>query len=245
MALGSGSSFSTYCSTRRRGSPFSLQLCSEGKASLLNQVWSQNPSTAQESGWLAAILISRSRRLFSLVLRIWCSDPAFGPLPAHPQPRKRCPDGLARDPLFGEPFFEADLGSHLQSPKATLFAEFARVLVKQLAQSLSLLRIESPVNSMRMLRTWLKRFREPLLVESVDGVARRLRIAAQLVSDLVGVFAPLAGEQDLATAQGEGLEGERNLASRDSRSASVKGRTKIGRFMLWRIAINYCPVWRA
>src|ERR687891_65235 len=62
MALGSGSSFSTYCSARRRGSPFSLQLCSEGKASLLHQVWSQNPSTAQESGWLAAILISRSRR---------------------------------------------------------------------------------------------------------------------------------------------------------------------------------------
>jgi len=56
-----------------------------------------------------------------------------------------------------------------------------------------------------MLRAWLKRFREPLLVEGMDGVARRLRIAAQLVSDLVGVFAPLAGEQDLATAQGEGI----------------------------------------
>src|SRR5215204_3185601 len=142
---------------------------------------------------------------FSRILRIWGSDPAFGPLPAHSQARKRCPDGLARDLLFGEPFFEADLGGHLQSPKATLFAEFARVLMKQLAQSLSLLRIESPVNSMRMLRTWLKRLRESLLVESVDGVARRLRIAAQFVSDLVGVFASVASEQDLATAQGEGI----------------------------------------
>src|SRR5215204_1251728 len=204
MALGSGSFFSTDCSTRRRGSPFSLQLCSEGKASLLHQLSSQKP-TAQESGCSAAILINRSRRLFSCILRIWGSDPPLGPLPAHSQPRKRCPEGLARDPLFGEPFFEADLGSHLQSPKATVFAELARILVKHLPQSLSLLRIESPVNSMRMLRAWPKCFREPLLVEGMDGVACRLRIAAQLVSDLVGVFAPVASEKYLATAQGEGI----------------------------------------
>ena len=37
------------------------------------------------------------------------------------------------------------------------------------------------------------------------GVACGLRIAAQLVSYLVGIFAPVAGEQDLATAQGEGI----------------------------------------
>jgi hypothetical protein len=77
--------------------------------------------------------------------------------------------------------------------------------MKLLPQSLGLLRIESPVHSMRMLRTWLKRLGKPLLVESVDGVARRLRIATQLVSDLVGVFAPLTGQQDLATAQSEGI----------------------------------------
>jgi len=77
--------------------------------------------------------------------------------------------------------------------------------MKHLPQSLCLLRIESPVHSMRMLRTWLKRLGKPLLVESVDGVARRLRITAQLVSNLVGVLAPVAGEKDLATAQGEGI----------------------------------------
>jgi hypothetical protein len=103
--------------------------------------------------------------------------------------------------------------------------------VKQLPQSLSLLRIESPVNSMRMLRTWLKRFREPLLVESVDGVARRLRIAAQLVSDLVGVFAPVASEQYLAERRKVKASGKRKPASRVLRSASLKGRTKIGRFI--------------
>ena len=103
--------------------------------------------------------------------------------------------------------------------------------MKQLPQSLSLLRIKSPVNSMRMLRTWPKRFREPLLVESVDGVARRLRIAAQLVSDLVGVFAPVASEQDLAERRKVKASGERKPASRVLRSASLKGRTKIGRFI--------------
>ena len=39
----------------------------------------------------------------------------------------------------------------------------------------------------------------------MDGVARGLGVAAQLVSDLVGVFASVASEQDLATAQGEGI----------------------------------------
>jgi hypothetical protein len=98
--------------------------------------------------------------------------------------------------------------------------------MKQLAQSsLGLLGIESPVNGMRMLRARLKRFREPLLVEGMDGVARGLGVAAQLVSDLVGVFASVASEQDLATAQGEGIRGERKPASRVSRSASLNGRT--------------------
>jgi hypothetical protein len=78
-------------------------------------------------------------------------------------------------------------------------------LVKQLAQSLGLLTIESPVNSMRTLRAWPKRFRQTLLIEGVDGVARSLRITAQLLSDLVGVIASVAGEQDLATAQSEGI----------------------------------------
>jgi hypothetical protein len=78
-------------------------------------------------------------------------------------------------------------------------------LVKHLAQSLGLLRIKSPMNGVRMLRTGLERLREPLLVEGVDGVAGGLRIAAQLMSDLVGIFASVAGEQDLATTQGKGI----------------------------------------
>ena len=87
------------------------------------------------------------------------------------------------------------------------------------------------MNGVRMLRSRLEGLRQSLLVEGVDGVACGLRIAAQLVSYLVGIFAPVAGEKYLATAQGVKASGERKPASKDSRSASLSGRTKIGRFM--------------
>jgi hypothetical protein len=61
------------------------------------------------------------------------------------------------------------------------------------------------MNGVRMLGARLKCLRQSLLVESVDGVACGLRIAAQLVSYLVGIFAPVTGEKYLATAQGEGI----------------------------------------
>jgi len=93
-----------------------------------------------------------------------------------------------------------------------------------------------------MLRSRLEGIRQPFVVQSGDGVACGLRIAAQLVSDLVGVFASVAGEQDLAERRKVKASGERNPASKDSRSASLSGRTKIGRFMLWRITLNYRPV---
>jgi hypothetical protein len=78
--------------------------------------------------------------------------------------------------------------------------------VEQLSQGLGLLStLEGPMNGVRMLGAWLEGLREPLLVEGVDGVARGLRIAAQLVSDLVGVFTSVAGEKYLTTAQSEGI----------------------------------------
>jgi hypothetical protein len=78
--------------------------------------------------------------------------------------------------------------------------------VEHLPQGLSLLSIlEGSMNGVRMLRSRLEGIRQSLLVESVDGVACGLRIAAQLVSYLVGVLASVAGEKYLATAQGEGI----------------------------------------
>jgi hypothetical protein len=58
-----------------------------------------------------------------------------------------------------------------------------------------------------------------------------LRIASQLVSDLVGSLAPVAGEKYLAERRRVKASGERKPASRVLGSASLKGRTKMGRFI--------------
>src|ERR671912_178146 len=62
MAFGSGSSFSTDCSTRRSGSPASPKLCKFGCLTLLHQHSSSKPTT--QSTLSSARCISRSRRLF-------------------------------------------------------------------------------------------------------------------------------------------------------------------------------------
>src|SRR5215216_2710225 len=207
MALGSGSSFSTDCSMRRRGSPASHQLLRAGLASRLHQVSSKKPTT--HSGRPSDRRINRSLAslaFFSLVLRIWGSDPALGPLPAHSQARQCSPDGLAGYLLLREALFEAHLCSEIQRPHTRVFAELPGFVVQKLPQGLGLLGIlEGPMNGMRTFRALPKYLRKSLLVEGVYGVAGSLRIASQLVSDLAGIFASGAGEQDLAAAQGEGI----------------------------------------
>src|SRR5215211_5225821 len=94
-----GSSLATDCSMRRRGSPASLQLWRAGLARRLHQVSSKKPTTHSERP--SARPINRSRRLFSRVFGIGGSDPPLGSLPTYPHSRKRCPDGLSRDALFG------------------------------------------------------------------------------------------------------------------------------------------------
>src|SRR5215213_5301033 len=143
---------------------------------------------------------------FSFIEGVGRGDPAFRPHPPDSQKaRESSSDGLPRDRLFDEPLLEGNLCRHLQSPEATLTAELPRRVVQHLPQGLGPSGSEGPMNGVRMLRTWPKRLGKPLLVESVDGVAGGLRIAAQLVSYLVGVVASVAGEKDLATAQGEGI----------------------------------------
>jgi hypothetical protein len=103
--------------------------------------------------------------------------------------------------------------------------------MKHLAQSLSPLLVEGSMNGARAVGTPSQRLLEALLVEDVDGVARRLRVTAEVAGDLVGVLAIGAGEQNLAERRKVKASGERNPASKVWRSASVTGRTKIGRFM--------------
>src|SRR3954468_18227641 len=107
MAFGSGSSLATDRCSRRRGFPFSLKLCKEGKASGLHHTSSSKP-TVQPS-FCPAKAISRSRRLFSCILGVGTANPSFSTLPAHPHPRQSGPDGFSADPLRAEPFFEAHL----------------------------------------------------------------------------------------------------------------------------------------
>ena len=77
---------------------------------------------------------------------------------------------------------------------------------RKLAQGLDLFgTLEGPVNSMRTFGALLKRLGKSLLVEGMDGIARRLGVATQRAGDLVGVLAPVTGEKYLATTQGEGI----------------------------------------
>jgi len=149
----------------------------------------------------------------------------LGSSPAHSHPLKGSSDGLPANPLLGESLLETHLGSHLHRPQAALLAELSGAVVEHLAQSLDPFIIEGPMNGVRTMRASSERLFEALLVALVDGVAHRLRVTAEVAGYLVGVLPTGAGEQDLATTQSEGLEGERKPASRALRSASLKGRT--------------------
>src|SRR3954451_16106601 len=189
---------------RRRGFPFSQKLLRVGRATLLHQHSSKKPTT-QLSGLFSAILISRLRRLFSLILWIRRGDPALGPSPVHPHPLKGGPDGLPRNSLFSKPLLEAYFGGHLQSPQAGVPAEASRSIVKHLLELLGLLLIESRVDGMRPTRAFAKRLFEALLVELDDDVSDGLIMATEGPGDLVSGFAISTCKQDLAAAQNEGI----------------------------------------
>src|SRR5215204_5043146 len=132
MAFGSGSYLATDCSMRRRGSPASLQLLRAALASRLNQLSSKKPTTHSERPSDRPINRSLAKlAFFSLVLRIWGSDPALGPLPAHSQPRQSSPDGLASYLLLREALFEAHLGGEIQRPHTRVFAELPGFVVQK------------------------------------------------------------------------------------------------------------------
>src|SRR5947209_2294698 len=68
MAFGSGLSLATNCSTKRKGSPTSLKLCSAGWATLLHQHSSSKPKTQSSlsSASLTSAAICIVHKLLSL-----------------------------------------------------------------------------------------------------------------------------------------------------------------------------------
>jgi hypothetical protein len=103
--------------------------------------------------------------------------------------------------------------------------------VKHLAQSLCSVLIEGSVDGVRAIRASLERLGKAFLVELVDGVAHRLRVTAKVAGDLVQAFCPSALASKIWQRRRVKASGERNPASRDLRSASLKGRTYMGRFI--------------
>src|SRR5215210_8476365 len=154
MAFGSGSSFSTDCSTRRSGSPASPKLCKFGCLTLLHQHSSSKPTT--QSALSSARCISRSLAsltFFSFVQGVWRGDPVLGPLPAHPHTRQGGSDGLPANALLGESLLETHQGGHLHRPQAAFLAELPGASMKHLAQSQGPLLVEGPIDGVRAVRT--------------------------------------------------------------------------------------------
>src|SRR5918993_5118797 len=210
MAFGSGSSFATDRWTRRKGSPSSLQALSVGSAKRLHQHSSSKP-TAQVLGFSAATSISRSRLLFSFVQGVRGGYPPLGAHPANPQQaRKRRPDRLSGDALFGEPVLVSRFGGHPQGPQARLVSELPRGAVEHPSELLSALFVEGVAGSPRARGLRFEGEKTPP-VEVVDGVAHRLGGASEVRGDLRGALALRARQEHLRAVHGEGVFGAQPL----------------------------------
>src|ERR687889_294290 len=229
MAFGSGSSFATDRWTRRKGSPSSLQALSVGSAKRLHQHSSSKP-TAQVLGFSAATSISRSRLLFSFVQGVRGGYPPLGAHPANPQQaRKRRPDRLSGDALFGEPVLESRFGGHPQGPQARLVSELPR-------GGWSIPRNFSALSSSKASRVRLgredfaSRARRPLRLKSWMA-SRTVWEAHPRFEAIFGARSPFALAKSTCERRMAKASLERSPFSRLSRSFSDNGRTKIGVFM--------------
>src|SRR5690606_22202213 len=108
---------------------------------------------------------------------------------------------------------EADQGGQFERPEAGSLAEVARGLVQQGAEVFIALFGPGGVGGLGGLGLRAQAGR-PLGGEGPQGVADGLRGAAQGGGDPGGPLAPVAGEEDLAAAQGEGVARAQPLAQR-------------------------------
>src|SRR5918999_2390389 len=173
---------------RRRGLSSPAQLFKVGRAALLHQHSSQKPTAPPR--FSAAMLISRSRRLFSFVQGVGGGDPPLRPHPSDPEKtRKRRPDGLPRDPPFDKPLLKGNLGCHLKRPEARVPTKLPRRAVEHLPQCLGAPLVEGVAGALRARRLRDESI-QTLLVEVVDGVAYRLLAASEVLGDLRNLLAP-------------------------------------------------------
>src|SRR3954471_2944146 len=221
MAFGSGSSLASDCWIRRGGRPSPLQACNEGRAKRLHQASSSKPTT--HSGLTSERRISRSRRLFSFVLGVGAGDPALGAQPALSHALQRDTHGLRAHPLFGYPLLEARFGGQSECPQARVPAELPGASMKHLAQLIGPLPVEGGTDLLGSRRALAQSLLEPSLVEALYGGARRLGVAAQRAGYPVGILAPGAGEQDLATAEDESVGGAQAVLQ--SLALGIRNRT--------------------
>src|SRR5690606_13884798 len=150
---------------------------------------------------------------FSRVLGVGADQPVLGPLPADAEPLEHQPDGLAAERALGPALLEADQGGQFERPEAGSLAEVARGLVQQGAEVFIALFGPGGVGGLGGLGLRAQAGR-PLGGEGPQGVADGLRGAAQGGGDPGGPLAPVAGEEDLAAAQGEGVARAQPLAQR-------------------------------
>ena len=135
---------------------------------------------------------------------------------------------------------EADLGRQLQGPQAGRLVKSLGTLVQQGPQCFGLLAREGGAGGMGTRRASVQTG-QANAVEGPKGVADGLVVAAQVVSNLRGQF-PLALARRTWQRRRTKASDERKPASNCGRSASLKGRTKMGLFMTHRITHNLRPI---
>src|SRR3954451_15948455 len=95
--------------------------------------------------------------------------------------------------------------------------------MKHLAQLLGPPPVEGGTDLLGSRRALAQSLLEPSLVEALYGGARRLGVAAQRAGDPVGILAPGADEQDLATAEDESVGGAQAVLQ--SLALGIRNRT--------------------
>jgi hypothetical protein len=114
-------------------------------------------------------------------------------------------DGLVANPARGDALSMGDFGRQFERPYACRFAECARSLVQEIAQPFAAVSIEDGVRAvMGNTRAGLEGS-QAVGIEIVDSIADGLTVATEIVGNKSSMQSAVAGEQNLAAAEGKGI----------------------------------------